>query len=1224
MKKLLGILALILLTFSPSNIVAAKNSDNFNYWHKSYSAVNFSTIYGFNKSVVDNSGNLILGMVGKRSSISGTTNLLTKVSSFGDVIWSRSLGGLPIIDLRNTNDGGFLILTRYYDSLQNKYISVVYKFRPDDALDWKYEYNAEDEMQIHGILPDSNGGYLLYGQTLIESPTAKYATVTIHLNDNGDMEWKKVFNFEDLNGTIISSDSPRAIQTPSGNFVLNTSSYYGGGYLIKISANGEFLDSILVRENDLGDAFDSFVQDGNFLINAFRPSNQEVALLKIQTEPNLAVDSTILYRMDDLNFGYDAHLSRVFSAPNGYILSLLNQNPYTTFVKVDKHSDQILWSKTYDLEPAGLVRLEGVHANSDSIYAIGTILVNSFGSSVGSIMRLSAEGNITGCIDGEHEPMTIDTSLQVSPSDEQFELLDLSDSYNIEVGFADHPGFSNLNITTETLCGAGNIVSGSITDSEGKPLANVPVIATEGNTTIGSTVTDANGDYKFINLDSGMYNIKPDTTERNFSPAFHVVTVPPDVDGINFAALAHPCHDDENFEISRLPLLLIHGWGGPDSIHQDDSGFMHMIDEFRNDGFIEGCNLFYARGIRSENSQRENIAIVQANLQLAYAQYLSINPAWRGHFNMIGHSYGGLNARFYLESSSYKDDRSFDEYGIHINNLFTLGTPHGGVRIPEELYPGAFVIASTHIVDLEDFELQSIPEIISALKLSSIVREAYNKIHSQPEGTCYRLIGGDFLRQSNVISDFLKDMYSSDLWDNNPSDIGVSIRSATELGINKKLVFDYPAVQVIENKDMHGYLPLLSHLHSYVRANEEDPISTYKASISPILTSTNYSCPPTSSNSSVDSDENLRKLDSESDPEPILLRRSTTFTADPISGTVSIDWSGRTVFYTTWNGFGNINLEIQSPEGVIINPEVATNNPNIEFGVVNFGSFGIASYTLEDASPGIWSYTLTPDSEKGVPMLATDLYVYGENPIYFDAAAPEWGAFGTEIEIKAELKSNASVIANASVRAEIARPDSSKVTIELRDDGIFPDEVKDDGIYSESYKSTYLSGDYLVVARTTGLHNNLPFERTSQTVFSIGEADIAATLENESFTDYGIDEDDDGHYEYLAIETSFTANQPGTYSLIGNLQSESGELIDSTHATIEATIGTNKVLLVFSGKNIYESRMSGSYSLTDLTLVEHDNTLILDRKNVAWITQPFSYTDFAGNHSLFLPIILYH
>jgi hypothetical protein len=287
-----------------------------------------------------------------------------------------------------------------------------------------------------------------------------------------------------------------------------------------------------------------------------------------------------------------------------------------------------------------------------------------------------------------------------------------------------------------------------------------------------------------------------------------------------------------NCDLSKQPVILIPGGEGLDSLPEDTDGLAHLYQSMRADGYLEGCNLFFASTVSALKSREENRQAMQALMRSAADQLKETYPDWQGHFDVIGHSFGGLIARFYLESFYYKVDQSYGEYGIHVDNLFTLGTPHGGALVPDEIYPGVLLIAGDHLFNPEDVE-----EFLAVAQLYSYLMDDYNFTHYQPSGVRYHLFGGDFRQQENI-PPAIELLYSP--FSANPSDIAVSLRSACQLGLNAKLHSRYPRTCLILNHDMHGYSEAfgLGVLKSYVR-----PDATYKAYLRDVIGTKGDGCP---------------------------------------------------------------------------------------------------------------------------------------------------------------------------------------------------------------------------------------------------------------------------------------------------------------------------------------------------------------------------------------------
>lgn len=110
-----------------------------------------------------------------------------------------------------------------------------------------------------------------------------------------------------------------------------------------------------------------------------------------------------------------------------------------------------------------------------------------------------------------------------------------------------------------------------------------------------------------------------------------------------------------------LPVILVHGWHGPESDRLEDSEFRFLASWLERDGFP----VYYARGISPLNTMLENAASLAQTIQQAKKETGS------DQVNIIGFSMGGLNARAYIESSLYRND---------VAAVYTMGTPHAGVR----------------------------------------------------------------------------------------------------------------------------------------------------------------------------------------------------------------------------------------------------------------------------------------------------------------------------------------------------------------------------------------------------------------------------------------------------------------------------------------------------------------------------------------------------------------
>ncbi|MCB9020416.1 MAG: SUMF1/EgtB/PvdO family nonheme iron enzyme, partial [Chitinophagales bacterium] len=647
-------------------------------------------------------------------------------------------------------------------------------------------------------------------------------------------------------------------------------------------------------------------------------------------------------------------------------------------------------------------------------------------------------------------------------------------------------------------------------------------------------------------------------------------------------------------DLSKQPVLLIHGWDGPDVMADDKVGFAQLSIWMAEDGYVEGCNLFYVTGVSSYNSQDQNRRNIQSFIHSRYYEIKGANPSWNGHFDIIGHSYGGLNARFYLESGYYQTDR---QLGITVDNLFTLGSPHGGTRIPEEAYPGAVFIAGKHF-----FNQFNLNDFLSSAQLFHSVMDTYNHASGQPYGVCYRLIGGDFLQQSSV-SGWWRAIYSP--WSGAPGDMGVSFRSSRELGINPSFSSQYPRVAVITNNDMHGYKDNLGlgEVDSYV-----NPANTYYISIRNSLGTSWTQCPQTAAQMKVNGESIF--------VPPILLGTGELAVGETDTNTFPVDWNAQSTFYVTWEG-GDVDFTLVDGNGTPITPIEADSDPNIGYEKLAAEDGGLATYVITDTVTGSWSYSVSAVSSP-YPITYT-VRANAETTLVAEAFAPEVQPLAAPVVLTTTVTAAGTPVTGATLSATVTRPDGSESSIGLLDNGVAPDAVASDGVYSGSYLDTNQSGFYVVDVIAEGNHNGLDFKRTTATVFSI--ASNIASLQG-GYGDSPIDADGNGLYEYLEFEANVEVVEAGTISFSAMLTGNGGQFIDQANQIVSMTTpGTQQITMRFSGEAIRASGINGPYTIVPITLLDDDTFILLDEDTTGWQTAPYMHDAFGNAYETYLPLV---
>ncbi len=766
------------------------------------------------------------------------------------------------------------------------------------------------------------------------------------------------------------------------------------------------------------------------------------------------------------------------------------------------------------------------------------------------------------------------------------ELTDLNGEANLSHSIS----FSAMRFTlVSTAPPSVSRISGRVINTIGKPIPDATVTLSNGS----NVTTDANGYYVFEGVSNGAYTVTPSKNYLTFSPSSRTVVVGPSQSGQDFTG---NCSISPG-SMSKQPVLLVHGWGAPDGdlMKNDDSGFEHLSKWLFQDGYIEGCNLFFVTGVKSSNSVNMNSQAIQNNIRDAYNLIRHYNPNWRGHFDIIAHSYGGLNSRFYLESALYNADNYYGEYGIHVDNLFTMGTPHGGARVPSELYPGTIYIAKNHLI-LDPYEL------ISVMNVLWFQMDKYNETHHQPLNICYRLIGGDFLQQANVPWQF-RNMYAP--WSQNPGDMGVSIRSTQQL-LDTSLNGRYPQVTRITTVDMHGYMgkinvPVigqvdLSNLKSYVT-----PINTYAQYIRNYLGAPPQNC-RTAQDYTTDEVINSAVVTTPT-ALPVLLRSEVLTGGQTITGKIPVDWSGKTAFYINWSG--DLDLTLKDPANHVFTPETAFHGQNSDYGILISEGSALATYLFTDTLTGNWNYTVTA---KSAPFTTTfDLYVIPESPLVLQVFAPELRSYGASTTITASLFYSNTPITNGVVSVKIRRPDQTEGSVSLRDDGSAPDLVRGDGIYSAFYNNTRIGGFYHIQAEANGVYAGRTYYRNAETVFAV--APNSARLNNR-YTGSPQDTNADGLYETLNVTVGISVTEANTFTVAAVLQGAGTQYIDLANATLGAVTGATTATLKFSGQAIRDSGINGPYTVTQVRLVDDAMMIQLDESNNVLKTAFYDYREF--------------
>lgn len=610
---------------------------------------------------------------------------------------------------------------------------------------------------------------------------------------------------------------------------------------------------------------------------------------------------------------------------------------------------------------------------------------------------------------------------------------------------------------------------------------------------------------------------------------------------------------------SPLPVVLIHGW--QDSEIAEESQFKYMARWLERDGF----DVYYATGISPERNLFQNAQKLKEAIERARAD------SGTSRVSLVAHSMGGLVARAYVESALYSGD---------VAQVTMLGTPQAGL----ELWHGYLLRQA-----VRNTGMPSLQELAPEHML------LFNRTHHPRTDVPYYLIAGNY-REIDMNGQGSPPLHLP------PGDGIVTLESAHALA--------GPSVYPIVTADLHGWgtdfsrrcCAALLDLPSYLWPDE-----TYNAHLRNLLRIG-------------DKGHGMEEAAEREFAPPVQPQVHTPFIEGRLSAgqvlteTVAVDSRGAARFYLTWDE-GDLSLTVIDPQGRRIDQREAVH--------LSLGTDIIAnleSYVVEKASPGWWQMVIKRacpepcpersrrdgDGSAPVPFSA---YVALESELTLTLSTDgEQHRRGQEIIITGTLASPAGPVTEATVEAEVFRPDGSTQVILLSDDGAHHDQAAGDGVYGGIYSDADMGAYYPFFVSAHGTWQGREFERGAEMLVPVSpqSASLAST-----YADWGQDADGDGRYEHLLVDVGVEAAQAGEFALAGTLIDGRGGEIASTVACASLDVGLHVMTLPFDGTLIRAHRTAGPYRLGQVLLMDVSGAAIeIDEANNVYLTGGYDYDDF--------------
>lgn len=684
---------------------------------------------------------------------------------------------------------------------------------------------------------------------------------------------------------------------------------------------------------------------------------------------------------------------------------------------------------------------------------------------------------------------------------------------------------------------------------------------------------------------------------------------------------------------SKRPIMLVTGWGGSQDnwLSKDDQlkFFINYLDIDNVDDYKEGCNLFYVSGTSPYVNLDDNGRVILDNLCSAYHNVKEFNPGWSGTFDIIGHSYGGLRARHFLENDDIYDGARGGACGdgatVFVENLITLGTPHGGEPYfdeleLEEVVPlplAAFIGICALEPSLCDKEAEGGAQKWALFEMAPPTRLAQNLLNKQPDNTCYHVLAGDARTQINQVPWIMRrviEMWPRALED--PNDFAVHRASSYVLG-SGLLRWNYPRVNKIDTNDIHGYVPEDKwwsgehNLISYV-----EPAWTFDNVISDLIAKP---CDDfqTMKERSADVDlsavkTRLRSLVTTVGASQLDIDAGTLTPGQPETGQFVVTEAGNSQVSAYWSA-GNLAFTLIDPLGNTITPQSGT--PGVTYFDLNVGFGVFANYQLDDMMPGTWGYNLTvTDVESAVAYRL--LYRAGRN-ISINLTAPQWMSAGEPLLLSASLSHNGTRLASGTVIARIERPDTSSAMLDLFDDGAHGDGMADDGVYANTYANTNQGGYYGILITASGEIDTTAYERTTSALVAVAPS----TKLTGNYRDEGVDVEGDGYFESLAFEAEVDVAQAGDYLIKAELWA-GNQLITESEGWSTLEPGTHWLPIFFDGNDIRKGGFDGPYQIRNMLLIDQTQaSILIDTVDEVHQTGSYNHRLFGTLYKAYVPLV---
>ena len=234
----LFVLIAALVGFCVSTVLGADEGET---WIKTFEGLDYGAF--FDVVLTDDGALLAVGTT--YHSLGSTTRgdvLVAKLTLAGELIWEKAHGGVAMEQafcVEATGDGGFLVLAETDSFGAGERDLYVLKLDASGDLMWSETYGGAGIEWAKDLLPISDGGFLLVGET--DSFGESFDAYSIKVDENGAVVWETTLGDDDENDTGVA-----ALEAENGDLLVLAGVSYPGSY------EGSRRDSLLFRLDPSG------------------------------------------------------------------------------------------------------------------------------------------------------------------------------------------------------------------------------------------------------------------------------------------------------------------------------------------------------------------------------------------------------------------------------------------------------------------------------------------------------------------------------------------------------------------------------------------------------------------------------------------------------------------------------------------------------------------------------------------------------------------------------------------------------------------------------------------------------------------------------------------------------------------------------------------------------------------------------------------------------------